>query len=1653
MSTPHSRQTDRHVVTAVLVAHDGARWLPETLKSLLTQTRPVQRLVAVDTGSRDRGPAVLAEVVGAGNVLTLPRTTGYGQALADALGHPAASIPVPDDSPGEPRTEWVWLLHDDSAPAHDALALLLRVADSDPNATVLGAKLRDWNDRRVLLELGVTIDGAGRRETGLDRSEFDQGQHDGIKDVLAVSSAGMLVRRDVWERLGGFDTGFGLFRDDLDFCWRALAAGHRVVAVSDAVLFHAEASRRGVRDGALAAEPVRRRDRRNVLFTMLANLPWLPAARALVRNVWSTFVRVLFLMLVKQQQAAKDELGALGDVLKSPRRLLRMRAARSEGRRHVYHSVKRYRARWVAARYAFEMLGAYVAARNAAGRRHDDEDAPVPDKPSVVRRLLAHPGLVLVLVLTFITVAAERSLLTAGGTLGGGALVPAWDGAGTLWSQYVSGWHPVGLGSDAGSPPYVAVLALLSTLTFGKPWLAVSLLLLGSVPMAGLTAYLAARLVIPDEARPGRRSRRAGPRIPVPYVRAWFAAVYALLPAATGAIAGGRLGTAVVIVLLPLIAVQVARMYGLPRGGVSADPVLRHKRSARAAWMVALLLTVAMAFVPLVWPLALIGGALTWVLFEGRSGRGRGRRNLVIALATPPLLLLPWTVGMLLHPSRFLLEAGPHVAATPLATAQDLISLNPGGPGTPARWTMYALLVIALTALVLRGRRTAVLAGWMLAIFGGMTAILVSMATVAKGADEAPAWPGVALVFAAAGVLLAATAVVQRGVELLAGKHLTYQAGGALVVLAALSVPLVAAGAWVARGAGDPLGKVDPDVIPAFVTAPTGPRTLVMRREASGRVTYTLVRGQRPMLGESETPVNDGARRRLDGFVAGLAGGRVGDSQALTRMGVQYVLVPRPGRDALTGVLDANPELTRLSRTRDFGTWRLPAAAGRIILLDGGTATPLPSGAVGTTITVPAGTRPRTLLVAEPADGGWRAAFNGAEVPGKTVDGWAQGYELPAAGGQFELSRGMLTRQLWVGLQAAAFLLVVALALPGVQLEGQPSQSGHARRGRGRRARVTAGSLARRPEALRHRPTHPEPPDPTQAPPPDPTPALETGLGLGRGTRSETGREAEPAGSGREPGTGRESELERPREAGSGTEPGTGRESGPWAGHESEPASEAGRGSAPEPSREAELEAGRGFGRGIGRRARRDAERTADRDAEQVPEPRAGSGSVPGASRGTEPESGRGPGRRGRRGADRDADRDAEQVPEFGAGPGSEPESGREAESESGRGRRGRRGAGRGAGRDAEQSSESGAGRGARRRKGRDAERDAEQDSEAGASRGVGRGAWRSAEHEAEQIPEPGADPAERDGGRGFGLGFRRGTDRGTRRSGEHRAPRSTDRGAGRRTDRGAGPGGERGADPTDERSGEPRTDGGAEPGAVRRGERRADHSGEHEARPGSGSTAERGTGSGEHVAGHGSGHTAERRPDESGEYTAEYGSGAAAERDAGSGEHVAGRGSGRTAERRPDGGGEYAAGYGSGAAAEGGAGSGEHAAGYGSGRGAEGRSDSSGGYVTGYGSGAGGEGGVGSGGYVVGRGSERDAAGSGEHAAEDDGGRRAESGSGLGAVRGALRGLKRRVARRADRGDEGDAERSAEREGGPESASESSGAAAGAGSSAEERS
>lgn len=137
-------------VTAVVVAHDGGNYLPRTLAALSNQTRSADAAIGVDAGSTDHSAELLRNVLGDANVVELHHhaKAGFGSAVRSGLEQLA-----PAGSASSETTEWIWLLHDDAAPAPDALAELLHAVERTTSVTVAGCKQLGWDDERHLVDV------------------------------------------------------------------------------------------------------------------------------------------------------------------------------------------------------------------------------------------------------------------------------------------------------------------------------------------------------------------------------------------------------------------------------------------------------------------------------------------------------------------------------------------------------------------------------------------------------------------------------------------------------------------------------------------------------------------------------------------------------------------------------------------------------------------------------------------------------------------------------------------------------------------------------------------------------------------------------------------------------------------------------------------------------------------------------------------------------------------------------------------------------------------------------------------------------------------------------------------------------------------------------------------------------------------------------------------------------------------------------------------------------------------------------------------------------------------------------------------------------------------------------------------------------------
>jgi GT2 family glycosyltransferase len=202
----------------------------ETTRCLesLAQSTLSTRLVLVDNGSQDGSAVYLAERFPEAEIIHLETNIGFGRACNLAVQKLLA----------EGQSRYFFLLNNDALVHPQTLARLVEAARANPTAGILGPKIyyRQNPDQ-------IWYAGARRRrgvlaaaDTG--RGQIDRGQFEIPRRVDYVFGAAMLIQREVFERIGGFDERFFIYLEDLDFCLRAQRAGFSPLFVPQALVWH-----------------------------------------------------------------------------------------------------------------------------------------------------------------------------------------------------------------------------------------------------------------------------------------------------------------------------------------------------------------------------------------------------------------------------------------------------------------------------------------------------------------------------------------------------------------------------------------------------------------------------------------------------------------------------------------------------------------------------------------------------------------------------------------------------------------------------------------------------------------------------------------------------------------------------------------------------------------------------------------------------------------------------------------------------------------------------------------------------------------------------------------------------------------------------------------------------------------------------------------------------------------------------------------------------------------------------------------------------------------------------------------------------------------------------------------------------------------------
>ena len=534
--------------------------------------------------------------------------------FGDAVDAVIAEFPARD-------AEYVWLLHDDSAPLADCLSRLAATARKRSRASIIGAAQVRWDQTHRLISLGSTVSRYGARRIDLvDDNDINQGQYDYRDDVLAVSMAGALVRRATWTELGGLDDAYRGFGESADFCRRVWRAGQDVVVVPGALVRHVQVNLRGARDpetsrrGSATSYAPRRVGE---WYHAMVWAPLLAVPFLVVFAFLSSVVRALVRVAQNDPRAAWTELGVPWRLLA---RMMSLGRSRRKARRHAT----------VRASASRGLLASPAAALNYARARYlrsYDRWRIAVTPTGMVRAELAAAAtrrrwMLAVVVATSLGLAVAVFGAWLPGLIAGRMLVGSSLGVTDvtwheLWQRSWTGWSDVGYGAPSVDGGFAAALLPFAVLPGGlRLWL--GLLLTFAVVLAAVSAWFAA----------GAATRAVS-------VRAVVALAYAAWPPFLVSIYQGRVGAVLAHIILPFVALGVARALGRHRGEALAggdEFTARRIASPSAAAAASLALAWCVAVAPVVLVPAVVALAVVAVI--------AGRRWMRVALVAVPALAI-----------------------------------------------------------------------------------------------------------------------------------------------------------------------------------------------------------------------------------------------------------------------------------------------------------------------------------------------------------------------------------------------------------------------------------------------------------------------------------------------------------------------------------------------------------------------------------------------------------------------------------------------------------------------------------------------------------------------------------------------------------------------------------------------------------------------------------------------------------------------------------------------------------------------------------------------------------------------------------------------------------------------------------------------------
>ena len=207
-------------VTAIIVNWNDKDVIVECIQSILDQNRNKIDIIISDNGSKDDSVEFIRKRFPSIKIIENGKNLGFGSAINRGLGLA--------------KGDYLLFLNSDLKLHSKCVGELAKVLESDSNVGGTIPKILHIDQQNTINSLGVLINYTGIAYPNL------LGQKDpGYQEPFESACGGIfMLKREVYETVGGFDEDLFLYHEDHDLSWRIRLAGWHLKVIPQAIMCH-----------------------------------------------------------------------------------------------------------------------------------------------------------------------------------------------------------------------------------------------------------------------------------------------------------------------------------------------------------------------------------------------------------------------------------------------------------------------------------------------------------------------------------------------------------------------------------------------------------------------------------------------------------------------------------------------------------------------------------------------------------------------------------------------------------------------------------------------------------------------------------------------------------------------------------------------------------------------------------------------------------------------------------------------------------------------------------------------------------------------------------------------------------------------------------------------------------------------------------------------------------------------------------------------------------------------------------------------------------------------------------------------------------------------------------------------------------------------